>query len=71
MIIEVPATGERITALLIEDGCGMLCLKIGRRSGVIEYALKSVLDIGWRIVDSAPDELSLLEAHGLAAIGSP
>jgi hypothetical protein len=70
MIIEVPATGERITALLIEDGCGMLCLKIGRLSGVIDYALKAVLDIGWRIIDITPDELALLQAHGLAASGS-
>jgi hypothetical protein len=44
----------------------MLCLKVGRRSGVIDYALKSVLDIGWRIIDSTPDELALLRAHGLA-----
>jgi hypothetical protein len=65
MIIEVPATGERIDALLIEDGCGMLYLKVGRRSGVIDYAFKSVLDIGWRIIDSTPDELALLQAHGL------
>jgi hypothetical protein len=66
MIIEVPATGERIDALLVEDGCGMLCLKVGRRSGVIDYAFTSVLDIGWRIIDSTPDELALLQAHGLA-----
>ena len=66
MIIEVPATGERIDALLIEDGCGMLCLKFSRRSGVIDYAFKSVLDIGWRVIDSTPDELTLLQAHGLA-----
>ena len=66
MIIEVPATGERIDALLIEDGCGMLCLKVGRRSGLIDYALKAVLDIGWRIIDSTPEESALLQAHGLA-----
>jgi len=64
MLIEVPATGERIDARLIEDGCG-LCLKVGRRSGLIDYALKGVLDIGWRIIDSTPDERALLDAHGV------
>jgi len=28
--------------------------------------LPSVLDIGWRIVESTPDERALLEAHGVA-----
>jgi hypothetical protein len=65
MIRKVPATGERIDALLIEDGCGMLCLKVGRRTGLIDYALKGVLDIGWRIIDSTPDERALLDAHGV------
>jgi hypothetical protein len=66
MIMKVPATGERIDALLIEDGCGMLCLKVGRRSGLIDYTLKGKLDIGWRIIDSTPDERALLAAHGVA-----
>ena len=65
MTIEVPGTGERIDALLVQDGCGTLCLKVGRRSGVIDYTLTAVLAIGWQIVESTTDERALLEAHGL------
>jgi hypothetical protein len=38
--------------------------KGGRR---IAYVLKPVLEIGWRIVESAPDERALLEAHGFGS----
>ena len=64
MIIEVPSTGERIDARLVEERFGPLCLKVGQ-SRVIGYVLKAVLDIGWRIIQSTPDEQALMESHGL------
>ena len=50
MILEVPATGERIAATLLEHS-GVLCLKVAP-SELIAYVLKGVLDAGWRIVDT-------------------
>jgi lambda repressor-like predicted transcriptional regulator len=67
MVVEVPATRERIDARLVEDGCG-LSLQVSRRSGVIDYALRSVLDMAWRIVDATRAERALLVAHGLQPI---
>ena len=37
----------------------------GKRQG--QCLLTAVLKIGWRIVASTPEELPLLEAHGLAS----
>ena len=64
MIIQVPTTGERIDARLIEEPFGTLCLTEGW-SGRIAYVLKPVLDIGWRIIESTPEERALLESYDL------
>jgi len=64
MIIEVPRTGERIDARLVEERFGPLCLKVGRCE-LIAYVLKPVLDVGWRIIHSTPDEQALLKLHGV------
>jgi hypothetical protein len=63
VILEVPATGERIAAELVEHA-DMLCLKVAP-SGLIAYVLKGVLDVGWRIIDTTPEERAMLRAHGL------
>jgi len=63
MILEVPTTGERIAARLVEH-TGLLCLKVGP-SEVIACVLKVVLDAKWRIIAVEPDERTLLQAHGL------
>ena len=64
MVIEVPRTGERFNGRLVEEPFGPLCLKEGR-SCLSGYVLKTVLDIGWRVVESTPDEQALMESHGL------
>jgi hypothetical protein len=66
MILEVPATGERIAATLLEHS-GVLCLKVAP-SELIAYVLKGVLDAGWRIVDTRADERVLLRAHGVQPV---
>ena len=66
MILEVPATGERIAATLVEHS-GVLCLKVAP-SELIAYVLKGVLDAGWRIVDTTADERVLLRAHGVQPV---
>lgn len=63
MILEVPTTGERMAAQLVEYA-GLLCLKVGP-SELIAYVLQGVVDAGWRVIDVTPDERALLRAHGL------
>jgi hypothetical protein len=67
--IEIPHTGERIEARLLEDRFG-LCLTMSPRSNVPAYVLTNVLDIGWRIVDCSPAERELMGTHGIASAGS-
>ena len=40
-----------------------------RPTGTVQgrYLLTAMLTIGWRIVESTPQERALLEAHGLAS----
>jgi hypothetical protein len=38
-----------------------------RNSGRVQILLSAALKIGWRIVESTPEERALLEAHGLAS----
>jgi len=64
MVIEIPRTGERIDATLVEDRFGPLCVKEGS-SRQIAYVLKPVLDIGWRIIHSTPEEQALIASHGI------
>jgi hypothetical protein len=67
VIVEIPATGERIEARLIrDDPSGPLSLTLGR-SGHVTYVLTAMLDIGWRIVEATPDERALMAAHGITA----
>jgi hypothetical protein len=70
MIIEVPTTGERIDARLVEERFGPLCLREGR-SARIGYVLKPVLDIGWRIIQSTPDEQAIMRSHGILLPNEP
>jgi hypothetical protein len=67
--IAVPTSGGwTFKATLEEDEHHMLWLNhpntvSGKRQG--RYLLNAVLKIGWRIVESTPEERVLLEAHGL------
>jgi hypothetical protein len=65
MVIEVPRTGERFNGRLVEEPCGPLCLKEGR-SCLRGYVLKTVLDIGWRVVESTRHERILMESYGIS-----
>jgi hypothetical protein len=62
--IEIPATGERLEARLVEPSCGPLCLALGRTRRP-SYVLAAVLEIGWRILDSTPVERALMETYGI------
>jgi hypothetical protein len=63
VVIEIPATGERLKVQLGEERFGPLCLGVeGART--IGYVLPSVLEIGWRIVATTAAERALLRTHG-------
>ena len=64
MVIEVPRTGERLNATLVEERFGPLCLRMRPREP-IAYVLKAMLDIGWRIIQSTPAEEALMASHGI------
>jgi hypothetical protein len=67
--ISLPATGETSGPQLEEDEFNMLWLvhRNRRNSGRVQILLSAALKIGWRIVESTPEERALLEAHGLAS----
>jgi hypothetical protein len=63
VIIRLPATNKLIEMQLVEDASGVLYLQT--RSGAAVCSLQGVLDIGWRIIESTPEERALLKAYGL------
>jgi hypothetical protein len=64
MIVHIPATGERVEMRLSQDiQSGMLYLQ-ALPSGAATYSLQSVLDMGWQIVESKPEERALLQERG-------
>jgi hypothetical protein len=59
--VKIPAEREQVDMQLAEDEAGLyLRTALGRTT----YSLRSVLNIGWRIVATTPEELALLHAHG-------
>jgi hypothetical protein len=60
------ATGETFVVRAEADEHGILWLIDAEG---MRYQLAVVLQGGWRIVDSTPDDRALLEAHGSAAGG--
>ena len=71
MTIHIPDGGPPIEAQLEEDEWHMLWLaetnRVDWHSVQGRYLLTAVLKIGWRIVESTPEERALLEAHGLGS----
>ena len=70
MTMAVPATGETFEMQLEGDEFHMLWLNspnrvTGTRQG--RCLLTAVPKIGWRMVESTPDERALLQAHGLGS----
>jgi hypothetical protein len=57
-------TGERFAGRPEADEHGVLWLIDAEG---VRYQLAVVLQGGWRIVDSTPDDRALLEAHGFAS----
>ena len=64
--MHIPSTGERVELRLGVDDSGLLYLEtlVGGR---VAYSLPGVISLGWKIVDIAPDERALLQAHGVEA----
>ena len=71
MTIAVPTSGGwTFEATLEEDEWHLVwLLKRHRSTGTVQgrYLLTAMLTIGWRILESTPNERALLEAHGLAS----
>jgi len=65
VIIEIPATGERIDAHIVrDDRQAPLCVTLGA-SGHAQYTLAPMLAAGWRIVETTPAERAWLAANGI------
>ena len=68
MIIEIPSTGERVEAHILEDepaeAGAPLAVTIGptRRAW---YTLAPMVNGGWRIVEASPRERAVVAAHGI------
>ena len=67
--MHIPSTGERVELRLGVDDSGLLYLEtlVGGR---VAYSLPAVISLGWKIVDIAPDERALLQAHGVEIASS-
>lgn len=65
MIIEIPATGERAEAHLVEDDPVEPLAVTFSRTGHVRYALAPMVQGGWRVVEASPRERAVLAAHGI------
>jgi len=66
VIVELPATGERITAQIVDcEPYEPLAVTFGFL-GHVHYMLGPMLETGWRIVDATPEEQAALQSHGLS-----
>jgi hypothetical protein len=65
VIIEIPSTGERFEAQIVEDDpAAPLAVTFGR-TGRAWYRLASMVEGGWRVVEASPRERPVLAAHGI------
>ena len=65
MIIEIPSTGERVEAHIVEDGPAAPLAVTFDRTVRVWYRLASMVDGGWRVVEASPRERPVLAAHGI------
>jgi len=73
MIIEIPATRERVEAHLIEDEHGTsrsLSMTLGK-AGRATYGVTAMLNLGWKIVDATSAELAVLKSVGITPDQTP
>jgi hypothetical protein len=65
MILEIPSTGERVEAHIVEDEpAAPLNVTFGP-TGRARYTLAPMVDNGWRVVEASPRERTVLAAHGI------
>jgi hypothetical protein len=66
MIIEIPSTGERAEAHIMEDDDPAAPLAVTfHRTVRVWYRLASMVQGGWRVVEASPRERAVLAAHGI------
>ena len=66
MIIEIPSTGERAEAHIVEDDDPAAPLAVTfHRTVRVWYRLASMVQCGWRVVEASPRERALLTAQGI------
>ena len=65
MIIEIPSTGERVEAHIVENEPGApLGVTLGATARV-RYTLAPMVNRGWRVVEASSRERAVLAAHGI------
>jgi molybdopterin-binding protein len=70
VIIEIPSTGERVEAHIVEDErAAPLAVTFGS-TGCARYMLAPMVDNGWRVVEAPPRERAVLAAHGIMGSGA-
>ena len=65
MIIEIPSTGERAEAYIVEDDPAAPLAVTFDRSGRARYRLAPMVEGGWRVLEVSPRERAVLAAHGI------
>ena len=65
MIIEIPSTGERVEAHIVEnEPAAPLAVTLGPTARV-SYTLAPMVGRGWRVVEASSRECAVLAAHGI------
>jgi hypothetical protein len=65
VIIEIPSTGERVEAQMVEDQPDVPLAVTLDPTLRVRYPLAPMLDGGWRIVEASPRERAVLAAQGI------
>ena len=65
MIIEIPSTGERAEAHIVEDDPAAPLAVTFDRTVRVRYTLAPMVEGGWRVVEASPRERAVLAAHGI------
>jgi hypothetical protein len=65
VIIEIPSTGERVAAHIVEDEPAAPLAVTFAPTVRVWYRLASMVEGGWRVVEASPRERPVLAAHGI------
>jgi hypothetical protein len=63
VIIEIPSTGERAEAYIVEDDPAVPLTVTFGRTRPAWYRLAPMVALGWRVVEASPRERAVLAAH--------